>query len=145
VRGDVARLRRVAEAEDHLHRPAADPLGRVGIRDPVRARADALVPRCEHHVLGGAADVERERVADDRDHELGGGDVVRRVDGLRQLLLSVADDDEAPLLRVARAAADAAGVEDPRLDLGRDRRARVLAGLPPACDRQPGVHVQLGH
>ena len=43
----------VGEAERRAHR------ARVG--DPVRARADAVVPRREHHVLRRAAGVERHR------------------------------------------------------------------------------------
>ena len=54
---------------------------RLGVADAVRARADAVVPRGEHHVLGGAADVEAARVAGDRDDEGRAEDVAGRVDG----------------------------------------------------------------
>jgi broad specificity phosphatase PhoE len=61
---------------------------------------------------------------------------------LRQLLLRSLDHDELPALRVARAAGEPAGVEDPTLDLGRDRRRSVVADVALARDRQPGLHGQ---
>ncbi len=65
---------------------ADDALRGFRVADAVRARADTVVPRGEHHVLRGAADVERERRAGDRDGELRAEDVLRRVDGLQRAL-----------------------------------------------------------
>src|SRR5579864_5956339 len=101
----------IAERDDRLRLAAEQRRRGVALLDAVRARDDAFVPRAEHHVLHAAADVERERLADDRDDERSLAHVLRRKDERRKLGLPL-DDDELPLLRVARRTAQPAAIQD---------------------------------
>ena len=75
----------------------------------------------------------------DRDHELRAADVPGREDEVGQRLarLGGLDDDEPPRLAVLAAPGEAAGVEDPALDVRRDRRRRVVAHLAAGREGEP--------
>ncbi len=135
----IARLGRVAEGEHDADRLADERFGRGSVSDAVRHRADAVAPGGEHHVLCGAADVERCSVAGDRDDELRAEHVRGRIHKLRDRVL-VAHDDELPLLRVLRRAAQPSGVEDPAADVVGNRPVRVTPCLPAARNRVVDVH-----
>ena len=146
----VARNLWIAEREDGrdlLALAHADGGGhRVGVGRPIGTRADALVVRGEHHVLGGPAGVEPERPAtgdDDRDEQRGAAHV-RRLEHRRGDPLAISQHDEPPLLAVARASRQPAGLEDPAHGVVGQRPVGVGADLALGDDGQEGVHQGAG-
>jgi hypothetical protein len=99
----------------------------------------------EEHVLGGPAGVEGERALagdDHGDHERRAPYVARSEHAFGQPVApaAVLHDEEAPRLAVARIPGEPARVEDPPLDVGRDRTPLVVPHLAPGDDGEERLH-----
>jgi phytoene dehydrogenase-like protein len=131
---------------------AEDLAGLLLVADRGVAGADAQVRRGQHDRVGGLAEVVlvhhlgalvlgvRE---DERDRRGGARDVPRALPDRRQRLelLRVGDDDEVPVLPVARRRGPPAGLGDPVEIGGGNGVLRVRAHVPPGADGVPGLHV----
>ena len=141
---------RVSERQDRDRRASLqrqEPPETVDVFHRVRARAHAVVPRSEHHVLSNPSTIERSRLLlqHDRDGQPSRLKVRRaRDNGCQVVKRRTADHDERPRLGVLRAAADTSCVNDSINNLGGDLQGCEIADFATTDNSKKRIHKRKG-